>query len=239
MTAATITSSEFEDGDLDYIANLNKVRDDIQSLLTEISEGRLSFDDLPLRLANLQAQISTISTNAISASVGLTAILQANNFKITELGNATDPADAVNLATAQALLAGGAVPGDIPVTDLGVGTLISGQSLVRDGATLTGLKGLLKTVAVSATGNCVANTLEQVSLSSNITRTLPPSPLIDDEVGFSDVLSNFGTFVLSIDPGGSKKIENTALGEIMTVTNPHAYFRLKYIGSNVWKVIML
>lgn len=236
---ATITSHVFADGDLDYVGNLNAVRTDIASIVAELLAARNGSFDLDARLDLIQGEIDALEAIAITTATGFTANISANNFKLTSLANATNPQDATNLQTVQALVTGGGTPSNIPITSLGLGTLLADEAVVREGSNLVGRKGLLKPVNVNATGSCVANTREIVALAGNITRTLPPSPLFGDVVGFADALSNFGTFTLTIDPGGSKKIEDTVLGETMTVTSVYESFGLLYIGNDTWKVIKI
>lgn len=77
------------------------------------------------------------------ASVSLGAATMASDadaggHKITNAGNATAAGDLVNLQTAQALLAGGGTPGNIPVTSLGVGTVKDGEVIMRSGNAIVG-----------------------------------------------------------------------------------------------------
>ena len=70
----------------------------------------------------------------------LAADLDAGAKKIVNLANAVNAGDAVNLATAQALLSGGGTPASIPVTSLGVGSAVAGQ-MVRVNDAGTGIVG--------------------------------------------------------------------------------------------------
>lgn len=109
--------------DTDYIAKLN----------TLVTEANAAFG-LRLTQAQVDARVGAIGV----LLSGLSANLSAAGFKITGAGEATASGDLVNLAVAQALLSGGGTPANIPITSLGVGSMVDGQVVMRIGAAIVG-----------------------------------------------------------------------------------------------------
>jgi hypothetical protein len=118
MAAASQTSVVIANGANDYVEKINRFVTDIASLLGEIVAARGGSAEIATRLATMQTQLN----QAISSTAGLTADVAANGYKITGLGNAVNPSDAVNLTTAQAILSGGGTPSSIAITALNKGT---------------------------------------------------------------------------------------------------------------------
>ena len=103
----------------------------------------------------LDVSVATLtSAGAIAGLTGLTlasgtADLSAGTTKVK---SAVNPTDAVNLTDANAILAGGATPGNIPITSLGKGTATALQ-LLRINAGATGVEGVSESaVAVTDLG---------------------------------------------------------------------------------------
>lgn len=246
MPAAINNSHEFEDGDLDYVSNLNLLRDGLDSIIAEVNDASGASVDLAARLAvlvadiaALQSQITTNLGNAIDKTVGLTMALDANSFKITDLANATNGGDAVNLTTANALLLGGGTPGAIAITDLGVGTLVDQEIAYRNGSVIDGLAStaILNYVSSSINSNTSAavNTRYFVDTTGGpVTVTLPASPSTGQRVGFVDAKSAFSVVNKLVVARNGNPIGTTYTGtpvaEDMDVTQ-YASFELEWKGT--------
>ncbi len=83
---------------------------------------------------------------------GWTVNFNAMNYRLTGLADPVNPQDAVNLQTAQALISGGGVPSNIPITALGIGTATALQ-LYRVNAGGTAIEGIAPTAIASDIAN--------------------------------------------------------------------------------------
>lgn len=116
-----------------------------------------------------------------SVSLGaatMTADVAAGGHKITDLANPTNPSDAANLQTVQALISIGGTPESVPITSLGVGTVNDGEIVMRSGSALVGCP-LPEVVTVPVTGTthtAVAGTRVMLT-NAAATAVTAPSPV--------------------------------------------------------------
>lgn len=108
-------------GDFEYISKLQHIDTSLNKLIGEIIDAQAGDP-------NLLARLTVILNSAVLKS-GLIQNLSAENFKITNLQDGTNPQDAVNFRTAQSIFLGGGTPSSIPVTELGTGSATSLQLL--------------------------------------------------------------------------------------------------------------
>jgi len=149
--------------DLDYIADLETLREFAEAFATEVEaarNGEASLDDylgvlvaadnalaasIAANLAELTAaRNGQASLNAflalLVAKAGLTQDLLAGGFKITGAGDGVAAQDYATMANLSAQISAGGNPGDIPITSLNIGTATAKQN-IRINAAGTGVEG--------------------------------------------------------------------------------------------------
>lgn len=126
--------------DTEWQADWESLIDYTQGVINEVETAR-----------NGQANLKASLDLKVSYS-GFITHLSANNYRVTMLGNAVNPQDAVNLQTVQALISGGGSPSNIAITALNKGTGIAGQfyRVKLDG---TGIEGVTLQVTDLNTGS--------------------------------------------------------------------------------------
>ena len=102
---------------------------------------------------NVTATGNFVGVN-LTLSGALAAALAAGGFKITGLGDGTAAQDAATMANLAAEILAGGSPGDVPITSLGVGTLVDEEIAHRDGAAIVGSGWKVSSAGVmTAAGN--------------------------------------------------------------------------------------
>lgn len=175
-----------------------------------------------------------------SVSLGaatMTADVAAGGHKITDLANPTNPSDAANLQTVQALISGGGTPANIPITSLGKGTATANQ-LIRvnaAGTALEGVPGWINAFSTLTGAATLAAWQPYRFNTSGVTYSLPISPADGDEC----LLVNAGTNINNVLSGNGRNIVgpyNSAASVNMNV--PYGTFHVKYdLTSTVWRTV--
>jgi len=188
----------------------------------------------------LDVSVATLtSAGAIAGLTGLTlasgtADLSAGTTKVK---SAVNPTDAVNLTDANAILAGGATPGNIPITSFGVGTLTDGQFLKRSGTILVGAVVLAPWSIITADpGPTVAGSRYACNTTSAaFSVTLPAAPAANDRIVINDYAGTFATNALTISHNGKNIM---GLAEDMTINTNNTSLTLDYIDATEgWRIV--
>tara|TARA_B100001027_G_scaffold164518_1_gene116751 strand:- start:834 stop:1571 length:738 start_codon:yes stop_codon:yes gene_type:complete len=99
----------------------------------------------------------------------------------------------------------------------------------------TATSGWTATAITAATANVFSGQKVFVDTTSNtITLTFPSAPVVGDEISIMDLVDNFGTNALTINPNGKKIFGSSSNG---TVSTSGASFTVVFTGdSNGWKI---
>jgi len=195
---------EFNASDINYIYQLDTLRDRSEAVATEVEDARLGEASLDITTGNLNTElvaaregeaslVANLQTNYISKSGGN---LDLVGGKLINVGNGTANTDTINLGQATSILDLGAIPSDVEITDLGRGTATVGQRYVagpsgspvgEDNEILTLDVGTLG--SDEAVGSNTAGTALEAKDLTNISTGLTPSSLVQtksDGTGLED-----------------------------------------------------
>jgi len=133
----------FNFSDINYIYQLDTLRDRSEANATEVENARLGEATLDVLTGNLNTELVASRQGEIDLvtnlgnyvqNASLTVDFDLNGFKAINVANGTASSDLVNLSQATALILGGASPANINITDISNGTATTGQRIVA-GAT--------------------------------------------------------------------------------------------------------
>lgn len=218
--AIDLNSASVGFSDINY--KIVDMDDKTASLTSEVGAARQSEPSL-LGAFGLYVKLS-----------GMTGDLDAGNYKITNLQDATNPQDVINLSQAEAILAGGGVPGNISILALNTVGLEAGQNITTsgDGTAVAGEA----MIGVSGTYQSLPGDRIVVTASTAFTVTLPQNPVQNiTTVRFLAFLDDIGANNITIAPFGAQLIDGLNKTVVITSDLPVEFIFID--GSTGWKKI--
>jgi len=126
----------------------------------------------------------------------------------------------------------------VPTPTGAVGGAATNVTYVSSVVASVGTLGDLIDTSINTSGTSSINTREFVDTTGGvINRTLPAGVAIGSIIAYKDDASNFSTNKLTITPASGDRIENSAVDEVMEVTDKNRYFALKKRAGNTWRLL--
>lgn len=198
-----------------YPTIYNNLIDFLEPYIEEVEDARQG-----------QASVAANFDRYILASAGLTAVLQANSFKITGAADASADSDYVTLRQLIATAFAPALPGQAG----------NARKFIRtDGTSASwGWPMEFDTVAVD-TNAASGQSLAVRTNAASLLISLPDPAANDDNVFIKDADYNAATYAIRIDPG-SESFEDGAVGEILEITENGGFAGFQFINGK-WRVV--
>ena len=190
---------------IDYILQLDTLRDRSEAIATEVEDARLGEATLDVLTGNLNTEITAARQGEVNLVTNianyvkdgtLTASFDFNSQKGINVADGTLNTDLVNLQQTTALILGGAAVTNIDVTSISNGTATTGQRIVAGASNPVGEDNDILTLDVGALSadkvvgaNAGATALEEKDLTGISTGSLTALTLVQaksDSSGLQD-----------------------------------------------------
>lgn len=213
---ADLTPYQPTPGLYDYLTRIQGLITLIDGYLDEIEAGR-------------QGQVSLAANFAryVQAVAGLTAVLQANGYKVTGAADGTADTDYVTLRQLVATAFAPALPGQTG----------HARQFTKTNGTAAAWAWLLEWDVVDADTTALPGQALAVrtATASRLT-ALPVAPAANTPVYFKDADFNASNNPIRIDPG-AEAFEGGAAGEVMEITEDGGFAGFQFINGK-WRVVL-